>query len=103
SIADEEPASRIVRERMRLIEFVFAAAFLAERSDQLARLVEPDEPRVVAAMAFRHDDVAVRRDDDVVRGEEEVGFFAAARLSDRHQQLAVAIEFENLMAFRLRR
>ena len=46
------------------------------------------------------EDVAVRRDDDVVRLIEVVGRGRAARLAERHQQLAVGAELEDLMAFR---
>ena len=43
------------------------------------------------------EDVAVRRDEDRVRLEEELRVASAARLAERHQQLAVRAELEDLM------
>ena len=59
-----------------------------------------DDAVVLAvAVAVGHEDVAVRRDDDVGRLIEEIGTGAAdARLAERHQHLAVGAELEDLMA-----
>ena len=60
--------------------------------------------RVLSAVAFGDEDVAVRRDDDVVRLGERLGRIAAdAGLAERHQHLAVRAELDDLVADRLGR
>src|SRR5262245_27268907 len=86
---------------MRLIELAGSAAVLAPPlDDRLAVFREPDDFRLALAVAERDDDLAVRRDDDVVRLEAAVRFEGAAWFSERHQQLAVRAELEDLMAER---
>ena len=51
-----------------------------------------------AAVAFGDEDIAVRRRDDVVRLVEVVGSRGASRFAERHQQLAVRAELEDLMS-----
>ena len=53
-------------------------------------------------MAFGDEDVAVRRDEHVVRLEEVLGVAPAARLAERHQQLAVGAELVDLMSLGVR-
>ena len=67
AIADEQPALRVHRERVRLIEFVGARAVLAPCLDELAVLRELEQVIVAGAVAFGHEDVAVGRDEDGVR------------------------------------
>ena len=51
-------------------------------------------------MALGDEDVAVRRDEHVVRLEEELRVASAAGLAERQQQLAVRAELEDLVALR---
>src|SRR5262249_10071152 len=49
-------------------------------------------------MDLGDEDVAVRRDEDVIRLIEVIGIGPAARLAKRQQQLAVLVELEHLMS-----
>src|SRR5207245_6576320 len=66
AIADEQTAARIHREAVRLIELAGPGAKLAPFLDELAGLVELEDPVVAGAVALRDEDVAVCRGDDVV-------------------------------------
>ena len=61
-------------------------------------------PAPVGGWLLGDEDLAVRRDDDVGRLVERVRAVAGdAGLAERHQQLAVGTELEDLMAFAARR
>ena len=67
AIADEQPAARIERQRVRDVEFAGAHPFLAPRLDELAGLVELHDSgvadrRAAAGVSVGDEDVAVRRD-----------------------------------------
>src|SRR5262249_56318763 len=85
------------RERMRLIELVRPRAALAPALDLLPVLREPDDAIDGRAVADGDEDVAVWRDEDVVRLEAAVGRGCAARLANRQQHLPVGAELEHLM------
>src|SRR2546426_10580556 len=84
---------------MRPIELTGAGAELAPLLDELARLVELQDAVVPRAVSFRNEDVAVGRDQDVVRLIEIVWRRGAARLAERQQQLAVGTELVHLIPF----
>ena len=69
--ADEEPPLRIHGERVRLIEFAGAGsappAAVPHFDQELAGLVELVDPAAAGAVDRRDEDVAVRRDQHVVR------------------------------------
>src|SRR5262249_6502598 len=90
------PALRIHRKPVRGLELTRRGAFLAPGLDELARLVELDDPGIgIAAVAIGNEDVAVRRRDDVGRGVELVWAVAGhARLAERHQHLSVLVELD---------
>src|SRR5690348_8468112 len=79
---------------------------MAERSprcDQLSVLRELENARRRAGrrrVPFSDEDVAVRRDEYVVRLPEIIRARATPRLAEREQQLAVMAELEDLMASR---
>src|SRR5262245_65306975 len=51
-------------------------------------------------MSFRHEDVAVGRDQDVVRLVEVAWRGGSARSTERHQEFSVRAEFEYLVSLR---
>src|SRR5262249_52312335 len=53
-----------------------------------------------AGVAFRHEDIAVRRNENVIRLEKKVGITAPACLAKRHQKFSVLVELEYLMTSR---
>ena len=86
AIADEEPAARVHRERVRLIELAGTGAELPEALDQLAGFVELQDARVRArrrGVPFGDEDVAVRRDEHVVWLIEIIGRAGAAGFAQR--------------------
>src|SRR3954470_3432455 len=98
AIADEQPSLRVEGERVRLVEFTRSGAELAPLLDELAGLVELQDPVVAGAVSFANEDVAVRCGDDVVRLIKIVGRRRAARLAEREQHFAVGAELEDLVA-----
>src|SRR3984893_3427034 len=70
TIANEEPAARIERQRVRDVEFPGAHPFLAPRLDELSGFVELHDSgvaarRAAAGVSVGDEDVAVRRDCDL--------------------------------------
>ena len=94
AVADKQPAAGIHGQRVRLLHLSRTAALLPERLDELAFLGELQDARVGAAMAFGNEDLTVRRDEHVVRLIEVLRLCRAARLAERHQQLALRAELE---------
>jgi hypothetical protein len=85
-----------------LIELALAFPHLPKRRDQTARFIEFQYPRVravVRGVAFSHVDLAVRRDENIIRLPEKFLACPATRFSQREQQLAIRTEFINLMTF----
>src|SRR5262245_47044046 len=100
AIADEQSALAVERQRVRLIELSRAGTELAPLLDELAGLVELQDPVVAGAVTLGHEDVAVRRGDDVVRLVEVVRGGGAARLAEREEHVAIGAELVDLIAER---
>src|SRR5262249_7480480 len=105
SIADVETSARVESQRVRAVEFAAGPASLAPGLQELARLVELDDTRVVrclATVAVGDEDVTVFRDSHIRRLVERhvvadaVAFDAG--LPERHQHLSVLIELEHLLS-----
>src|SRR5581483_7124066 len=96
---DEQTALRIHREAVRMIELAASRSSSSPGLDQHAVFRQLDDATdVVRAVAFGDEDVAVRRDEDVVWLIEEFTVAAATLLAENHQQPALRAEFEDLMA-----
>src|SRR5262249_51119322 len=76
---------------------------LAPLHEELAALVEFQNPVVARAVPLGDEDVAVRRGDDVVRLIEIIRRRGAARLAERQQHFAVGAELVYLIAVRCAR
>src|SRR5204863_2049079 len=103
SVADEQAAARVHRQRVRLIPVLRARSFLSELLEELAIFVELNEARICAPVSFTNPDLPIGRDQHIVRLIERVGFgrrtwLIATGFAQGHQQLPVRAELENLMA-----
>src|SRR5205809_4842249 len=94
-IADKQPALRVHRERMRLIEFVRAGASLAPRFDQRTVLREFENAIDRRAVADGHEDVAVGRDEHVVRPDATLGRRRPPCFTERHETLSLGAELDH--------
>src|SRR5580704_1283596 len=99
TITYKKPAFGIERQRVGLVEFTGARSQFAPLLDELSVLGEFQNAIVAAPMPFGNKDVAVFRDDHVVRLIEITGRCRAAGRAERQQQLSVLTELENLVAF----
>jgi hypothetical protein len=97
AIAHEQSSARIHGEGVRLVHLGRPRSLAAERHDELPVARELQHARVRAAMSLRDEDVAVGRDQYIVRLVEEVGRRCAAGFTERHQELALGAELEDLM------
>src|SRR6185503_3041090 len=101
AVRDENAAARVDRDAVRRIEFTWSRSTLAPRLDELAVLRELHDAihRDVGDVAIGDEDVAVLRDGDVAWPAEDIVAAAGnASLAERHQQLAVGAELEDLVA-----
>src|SRR5439155_4075310 len=99
AIADVEPPLRIDGDAVRLVELSRLGPLAAPPSDELAVLRVLDYPRV-GALAVGDEDVAVLRDDQIGHAVERVARLIVAGdalAAERHQQLAVGAELEDLV------
>src|SRR5262245_12724404 len=107
AVSHEQPASRIHGELMRRAELARTAAALAPGLDEGAVLGELENAVIGArAVSLRHEDVAVRRHEDVGRLIERVGGVGVAgdaRLAQRHQHFAVLAELDDGLALAILR
>src|SRR5262245_48044080 len=103
AIGYEQPSLRIERQRMGIVQLSLARSGATPCLDERAVLREFQDPVILSrarrAVSVGDEDVAARRYDHRRRGEKRIlSLGADARLSERQQQLAVAIELEDLRA-----
>src|SRR2546426_2483063 len=98
-IANKQPAAGIHGQGVRRIELAWGVALLAPRFNELAILRELQNTCVrIPAMAVRDKDIAIWCDQDGGRLIERVGTITGdSCLAERHQDLAVRAELENLV------
>src|SRR6267143_2826817 len=88
---------------MRLVELQRTNALLAPGRDQLAGLVELEHPRVrgiAGGMTLGDVDVAVGRDQHVIRLPEVRGSLSAAGLAECEEEFSFGTELVDLVAVR---
>src|SRR5690242_19849303 len=102
AVADKEAPLRIKGQRVRTVEFAATCSFLAPRLEELTVRIEFHDARIgrwFLSVAVGDKDVAIGGNrhfgwliESVQPGSRDAGFSAS------HQNLAVLIEFENLLA-----
>src|SRR6185295_17243962 len=103
AVADKQPPARVHRQRMRTlrVEITRSGALLPPRLDERAVLRELHDARVRrAAVAVADEDVAVGRHEHRGGNVERIAALAGdTRRPERHQQLPVGTELEDLVSF----
>ena len=100
SIADEQASSRIHRERMRLIEFARSRPQFTPALDEFAVVREFQNAVISRPMSFGNKDVAVGRNQNVIRLVKVIRLCGPARLTQRHEQSTFRTELVYLISFR---
>ena len=101
-VADEQPASGVESDRVGCIELVRAGSSLSPGLEELAILGKFRNAIVTrswSGVPFGDEDVAIGSDRHIGRLIEQAGLGAGdSGLAQRHQNLAIGAEFENLHA-----
>src|SRR5262249_17516740 len=85
-VADEQAPFGVHSQSMGLIKLARSSAELAPGFGQLAvfrKLQNARSAACSAGVAFRHEDIAIRRNEHVIRLKEEFGITTAACLTER--------------------